>query len=137
VELYEQIRREYDHGAGAIRGVAEKLGVHRREVRPALISALPPERKKPQLERSKLGPGLAFIDAILEADRKAPRKQRDTAYRIWMWLRKEMPEVVVGESTVREYVCERRQGRMNRKYLPIYKLGLRRTICNAKSPSVR
>jgi hypothetical protein len=33
VELYEQIRREYEHGAGTIRGVAQKLGVHRREVR--------------------------------------------------------------------------------------------------------
>jgi hypothetical protein len=29
VELYEQIRREYEHGAGTIRAVARKLGVHR------------------------------------------------------------------------------------------------------------
>ena len=39
VELYEQIRREYEHGAGTIRAVARKLGVHRREVRKALASA--------------------------------------------------------------------------------------------------
>ena len=33
VELFEQIRREYEHGAGSIKGVARKLGVHRRLVR--------------------------------------------------------------------------------------------------------
>ena len=38
VELYEQIRREYEHGGGTIRAVARKLGVHRREVRKALAS---------------------------------------------------------------------------------------------------
>jgi hypothetical protein len=26
---------------------------------------------------------MAFIDAVLEADKKAPRKQRHTAHRIW------------------------------------------------------
>ena len=39
MELYEQIRREYEHGAGTIRAVSRKLGVHRREVRRALASA--------------------------------------------------------------------------------------------------
>jgi len=32
VELFEQIRREYEFGAGTIRGVAQQLGVHRRLV---------------------------------------------------------------------------------------------------------
>src|SRR5438046_7083072 len=43
VEQYEQIRREYEHGGGTIRAVARKLGVHRREVRKALASAIPPD----------------------------------------------------------------------------------------------
>jgi hypothetical protein len=30
VELFEQIRREYEFGIGTIRGVAHQLGVHRR-----------------------------------------------------------------------------------------------------------
>jgi hypothetical protein len=33
VELFEQIRREYDYGLGKIKGVARKLGIHRRMVR--------------------------------------------------------------------------------------------------------
>lgn len=40
VELFEQIRRDYEHGEGTIRGVARKMGVHRRMVREALGSAL-------------------------------------------------------------------------------------------------
>jgi hypothetical protein len=30
VELFEQIRREYEHGGGTIRGIAKKLGIGRR-----------------------------------------------------------------------------------------------------------
>ena len=33
VELFEEIRREYEFGIGTIKGVATKLGVHRRMVR--------------------------------------------------------------------------------------------------------
>ncbi len=108
VELYEQIRREYEHGAGTIRAVARKMGVHRRDVRKALASAMPPERKIPERERPKLAAAIPFIDEILESDRKAPRKQRHTAHRIWTRLRREMPAVEVSESTVREYVRERK-----------------------------
>ncbi len=108
MELYEQIRREYEHGAGTIRAVARKFGVHRREVRKALASANPPERKIPERERPKLAAAIPFIEEILEADRKAPRKQRHTAHRIWRRLRREMPAVEVAESTVRQYVRERK-----------------------------
>jgi len=108
VELYEQIRREYEHGAGTIRAVARKLGVHRREVRKALASAMPADRKIPDRERPKLSAAVPFIDGILESDRKVHRKQRHTAHRIWTRLRREMPAVEVAESTVRQYVRERK-----------------------------
>lgn len=108
VELFEQIRREYEHGGGTIRGIAKKLGIHRRMVREALLSAVPLERKTPSRERPKLEPARVFVDAILEADKKAPRKQRHTAHRIWCRIRGEMPEVEVAESTIRRYVRERK-----------------------------
>jgi transposase len=108
VELYEQIRREFEHGAGTVRGVSRKVGVHRREVRRALVSAVPAERKVPERERPKLSVAIPFIDEILESDRKAPRKQRHTAHRIWMRLRRELPSAEVAESTVRGYVRQRK-----------------------------
>ncbi|MGV8075042.1 MAG: IS21 family transposase [Syntrophobacteraceae bacterium] len=108
MELFEEIRREYEHGVGTIKGVAKKVGVHRRMVREALASAVPGERKKAVRKRTKLGPAISFINTILEADRKAPRKQRHTAHRIWRRLSEEMPDSAVAESTVRKYVRERK-----------------------------
>ena len=65
-----------------VAGVAAKFGVHRRMVRQALASALPPERRYPQRARPKLDGVAAFIDQVLEQDLRAPRKQRHTARRI-------------------------------------------------------
>jgi transposase len=109
VELFEQVRREYEFGIGTIQGVARKFGVHRRLVREALANALPPHRKKPERKRPRLAVALPFIDAILEGDRRAPRKQRHTARRIHQRIRAELPECEVAESTVREYVRERKR----------------------------
>ena len=72
MELFEQIRREYEFGVGTIVGVAKKLGVHRRMVREAISSALPSPRKRTERPRWKLKAAVEFVDAILEADRKRP-----------------------------------------------------------------
>jgi transposase len=109
VELFEQIRREYEFGLGTIKGVASKLGVHRRMVRQALADAEPPERKAVKRERPAIGPVQSLIDAILEADRSAPRKQRHTAHRIYERIRSELPEHKVAEVTVRVHVRQRKR----------------------------
>lgn len=109
VELFEQIRREYEFGVGTIQGLAKKFGVHRRMVREALANALPAHRKKPQRKRPRLAAALPFIEVILEGDRRAPRKQRHTARRVYQRIRAELPGCEVAESTVREYVRERKR----------------------------
>jgi len=104
VELFEQFRREYEFGAATISGVAKKYGVHRRMVRQALNGALPPDRKRPERQRPVLSAVVPFIDGILALDQRMPRKQRHTARRIWKRIRAEMPDNIVAESTIRQYV---------------------------------
>ena len=109
MELFESIRREYEFGEGTIRGVAHKLGVHRRMVREAIGSAVPVPRKKPDRPHWKLKPAIPFIEEILENDRRAPRKQRHTAHRIWVRIKKELPGCEVTERSVRRYVRKRKR----------------------------
>ena len=48
---------------------------------------MPPARKPPGSRPApKLGPYRELVDAWLEADRTAPRKQRHTARRVWQRL---------------------------------------------------
>jgi transposase len=108
VELLEAIRREYEFGIGTIAGVAKKLGVHRRMVREAIGSAIPKPRKKTKRPNWKLKPAVEFIDVILGEDRKAPRKQRHTAHRIWQRIKVELPDCEIRERTVRQYVQNRK-----------------------------
>lgn len=109
MEMYEEIRREHEFGNRSIRAIAKKLGVHRRMVREALGNAVPPERKRPERKRPKLGPYLEFIDGVIESDGKAPRKQRHTAHRIYVRLMEEYPGCKVTEGSVRRYVRTKKE----------------------------
>ena len=109
VELFEQIRRDREFEGLSLRALAAKYQVHRRTVRQALESSVPPPRKRPAGRPAPaLGEHREWIDEILIADRKAPRKQRHTARRIWRRLVDERG-AAVAERTVREYVAARRR----------------------------
>jgi transposase len=109
VELFEQVRRDRDREGASIRELARRYGVHRRAVRQALASPLPPAKRAPSSRPApKLGPHRPLIDAWIEADREAPRKQRHTAKRIWRRLVDEQG-ADVAETTVRDYVRRRRR----------------------------
>jgi len=69
---------------------------------------LPKPRKTTERPRVKLAGATAFIDRILELDRKAPRKQRHTSRRIWQRISKEFPEIQVFERSVSLYVHARK-----------------------------
>ena len=108
VELFEQIRRDWRAGGSSIRELAVRHQVHRRTVRQALASALPPPRKaySPR-PRPAIGRYAAIIDGWLLADREVPRKQRHTARRVWQRLVAEHG-ASVAEVTVSRYVARRR-----------------------------
>ena len=108
MDLFEQLRREHEFGIGTIAGVAAKFGVHRRVVRQALASALPPPHRYPPRAKPKLGVVAGFIDKVLDEDRRAPRKQRHTARRLYRRILTEFPDATVAEPTVRNHVRERK-----------------------------
>ena len=98
---------EHEFGIGTIAGVAAKFGVHRRVVRQAIGSALPPKHRYPIRTKPKLGAVADFIDKVLNEDCAAPRKQRHTARRLYRRILTEFPDVTVAESTVRNHIRER------------------------------
>lgn len=108
VEVFEQIRRDRRLEGLSIRELAERHRVHRRTVRQALASAVPPARKQyPARPRPAIGPYAAIIDRWLVEDQAAPKKQRHTARRIWQRIVIEHG-ATCSEVTVSRYVAKRR-----------------------------
>jgi len=90
VESYAAVRRFVFVEGHSRREAARVFGLNRETVAKMCRFSLPPgyTRKEPAA-KPKLGPLLPVIDAILEADRTAPVKQRHTAKRIFERLRDE------------------------------------------------
>ncbi len=105
MSLYEQIRRAHTREQVSIRELSRRFGVHRRDVRAALASPIPPARKIPAVAKPapKLDEWKPLINQWIGDDQKLPRKQRHTARRVWQRLVLEH-DADVGESTVRRYV---------------------------------
>ena len=111
VELFEIIRKDHEILGLPIREIARKRGVHRRVVRQALQSAIPPDRQPARRNRPVMTEEVrSFIDQILEKDKTAPRKQRHTARRIWQRVTEDPKlQCTAAEVTVRCYVRERKR----------------------------
>lgn len=90
VEVYAAVRQFVFNAGNSRREAARVFGLSRETIAKMCRFSLPPgyTRTKP-VEKPKLGPLLPVIDAILEADRIAPVKQRHTAKRIFERLRDE------------------------------------------------
>jgi transposase len=120
METFEQIRRDRDREGLSVRALALRHGVHRRAVRQALASPVPPAKRPPASRPAPaLGSYHALIDAWLKDDRDAPRKQRHTARRIWQRLVEE-EGAKISERQVRRYVHARRRelGDLGEAFVP-------------------
>jgi transposase len=108
VELFEAIRRDRRTEALSIRELADRHKVHRRAVRQALASPLPPPRKEyGARSRPATDPWSGVIDAWLIEDKDVPRKQRHTSRRVWQRLVAEHG-ATMSEISVSRYVTRRR-----------------------------
>lgn len=105
VRDYELIRRKHFREGQSVRSIARELGHSRKTVAKALRNSAPPgyQQSKPRA-KPMLDPFRGTIEAWLEADRTAPRKQRHSSQRIFERLRDEhgFPG---SASTVRRYVA--------------------------------
>jgi transposase len=105
VELYGAVRRAVMVDGLSHREVARRFGVHRNTISKMLQYSAPPGyRRRERPVSPKLGPHIAWIDAVLESDRGVHAKQRHTAQRIFDRLRAE-EGYTGGYTIVREYVA--------------------------------
>ena len=88
MELWSEVRRRVLTGELSKRQARKKYGLHWDTLQKMLQHEEPPGyRKKQPREKPVLGPFVALIHEILEADKQAPKKQRHTAKRILERLR--------------------------------------------------
>ena len=107
VELFAAIRFDWQRHQMPVRSLARKYDVHRRTVRQAIASPLPPDRKVPVRAAPVRETVTGWIDEMLREDLAAPSKQRHTAKRIFERLVDEH-DARVSYSAVSKYVHWRR-----------------------------
>jgi transposase len=119
VDDYEAIRRAYFLDRLSIREIARNLHHSRRLIRKAIAQAEPDGYKltKPR-PAPVLAPYKPKIEELLDQSDKLPRKQRYTAHKIYLLLKKAGYQG--SEGGVHNYVCQRRKIRKKRQaYLPL------------------
>lgn len=118
VDLYARVRHKVLIEGFSKRETARIFGVDPRTVSKMLKYSVPPgyRRTKP-VRRPKLDGFTEIIDAILEADKLVPRKQRHTGKRIFERLRDEYG-FEGGITIVSDYICAAKQ-RQREMFVPL------------------
>lgn len=118
VEIYAAVRDFVLVQGNSRREAARVFGVSRDTISKMCAYSAPPGYRRSQPpKRPKLDPLVPIIDAILKADREAPKKQRHTGKRIFERLRDEHG-FKGGLTIVTDYVREARQ-RTAEKFVPL------------------
>ena len=81
VELFAAIRFDWQRNRMPVRALARKYDVHRRTVRQAIASPVPPDRKVPVRAAPVREAVAGWIDEILREDMAAPRSSGPCATR--------------------------------------------------------
>ena len=91
MELWNSIRQRVLREGVSIRQIQRETGLHFETVKKILAHSSPPSFSCPPREKTKLGPYMERIEAILASDRESglPKKQRHTAKRIFERLRED------------------------------------------------
>ncbi len=105
MEKWNEIRHKVLVEGASKRSIRREYGIGQAALEKILALPEPPGyRQRTERPKSKLGPFLGVVDAILEDDKQAPPKQRHTARRIFDRLRDEHG-YSGSEITVRRYVA--------------------------------
>ena len=100
------------------REAARFFGIDRRTVDKMLTFSVPPGYRRSQpVRRPKLDPFVGVIDAILEADKTVPRKQKHTSKRVFERLRDEHG-FSGGITIVKDYIFAAKQ-RQREMFVPL------------------
>ena len=91
MEQWNRIRQRVLRDGVSIRQIQRETGLHHTTIKKILASSSPPPFACPARAKTKLGPYVERIAAILQAekDERIPQKQRHTAKRIFERLREE------------------------------------------------
>lgn len=118
VDLYGRVRHAVLIDGMSRREAARLFGIDRRTVDKMLLFSIPPGyRRTKSVKRPKLDAFIGIIDAILEADKLVPKKQRHTSKRVFERLRDEHG-FTGGITIVRDYICAAKQ-RQREMFVPL------------------
>ena len=118
VDLYGRVRHCVLIEGMSRREAARVFGIDRRSIDKMLMYSIPPGYRRTQpVKRPKLDPFVGIIDAILEADKTVPKKQKHTSKRVFERLCNEHG-YDGGITVVKDYIFAAKQ-RQREMFVPL------------------